>query len=218
MASAVADTLAMLAYVLTLGRLVLAAAFAVAVGVAALCRTEAGGVVPLGPAGTVVLLALALAAECTDMLDGWAARRAGTASELGGLLDPLCDSLARLTMFFAAALAGWVWIGVPLTMAGRDIIVAYVRVVAGRTGGQTSARLSGKLKAIVQGAAIIALVALASRWAAPAAGAAPAGATPWLRIGVAAAVMAVTLWSLVDYLRGDGDRLEIYMGGQVASD
>jgi phosphatidylglycerophosphate synthase len=169
---------------------------------AAVADGSAAPVRPLGTAGAVVLLALVLAAECSAMLDGWAARRAGTASELGGLLDPLCDSLARLTMFFAAALAGWVWIGVPLTMAGRDIIVAYVRVVAGRTGGRTSARLSGKVKAVVQGAAIVAIVVLASRWAAPAGGAASAGAAPWLRAGIAAAVIVVTLWSLADYLRG----------------
>lgn len=174
----------MVAWVLTVSRLPLSAAFAVLAGLSAGGRP--------GSAATAGLLALALAAELTDLLDGPAARRSGTASELGGLVDPLCDSLGRLTMYFAAALAGWVWIGVPLVMAGRDIVVAYVRIVMGRTGGRTSARLSGKLKAIVQGVAIVAFVLLA-RW--PDA----QGRLQWLAAGV---VMAVTLWSLADYLRG----------------
>lgn len=176
----------MLAYILTFSRPVLAAAFAVVVA--------ANGQAPLHAAGMAVLLVLSGLIECTDMLDGWAARRAGMASELGGLLDPLCDSLARLTVYFAAGLAGWVWLAVPLTMAGRDIIVAYVRVIVGSTGGKTSARLSGKLKAIVQGAGILAIVVLAGPWHEVAA------VSLW-RAAVSLAVLAVTLWSLVDYVR-----------------
>jgi CDP-diacylglycerol---glycerol-3-phosphate 3-phosphatidyltransferase len=176
----------MLAWVLTLSRLPIAAAFAVAV---AMCAGEGRQV---GTWPTVNLLLLAGLAEATDLLDGWAARRYGSASELGGLVDPLCDSLARLTMFFAMALAGWLWIAVPLVMAGRDIIVAYIRVVQARTGGATGARLSGKAKALVQGAAVLATVLLASRWVAP------SNAQLW-REAVGIAVIAVTAWSLADY-------------------
>jgi phosphatidylglycerophosphate synthase len=180
---------AMVPWILTLGRLPLAGAFAIAVAVSA----RAGG--PLTGGQRIALLLLALAAECTDMLDGWAARRTGRQSQLGGLADPLCDSLARLTMYFALALAGWVWIGVPLLMAGRDLVVAYIRVVLGITGGKTSARGSGKAKAIVQGFGILLLVMLAGP-AAPGRG----GPALW-RWGIAAAVLLVTAWSLADYLR-----------------
>ncbi|MFW6061790.1 MAG: hypothetical protein ACOC93_03175, partial [Planctomycetota bacterium] len=82
-------------------------------------------------------------------------------------------------------------------MAGRDIIVAYTRVIASLTGGRTSARLSGKLKAIVQGGAIPVVLVLA--WLPAVWPAAPVG---WLRGAVAAIVTTVTLWSLVSYLRG----------------
>ena len=174
-------------WILTLGRLPLAGAFAVVVAM------TAGG--PAGGAATVALAALAALIELTDLLDGMVARRTGTVTELGGLVDPLCDSLSRLTVFFAAALAGWIWIGVPLVMVGRDVIVAYVRIVCARTGRQTSARISGKLKAIVQGVAVFVVILAASPWISP-------GAVAPIRIVTAATVIAVTLWSLVDYLRG----------------
>lgn len=179
---------AMLASVLTWSRLPLAAAFAAATAWAA-ART---GPARLDWPWAALLLALAALIELTDMLDGYVARRRGTANLLGGLADPLCDSLSRLTVYFAVALAGWLPLAVPLVMVVRDIVVAYVRIVHAHAGGRTSARLSGKLKAIVQGAGILAVVVLAAvgaSWAEPA------------RTAVGLGVIAVTLWSLYDYAR-----------------
>jgi CDP-diacylglycerol--glycerol-3-phosphate 3-phosphatidyltransferase len=144
-----------------------------------------------------ILIAIALVEEATDIFDGWLARKTGTASELGGILDPLCDSLARLAMYFGLGLLGFVSIAVPLVMTGRDVIVAYVRIWAALTGGRTSARTSGKIKAIVQGAAAPLLVLIA--WAKPLLSL--EGHRLWL-VGIAAVVIAVTLWSLLDYLSG----------------
>ncbi len=178
----------MLAYMLTLGRLVLAAGFAACV----VAARRAGGGEMLSPGWMAVVLAVGGAAELTDLLDGMAARRGRTVSRLGGLLDPLCDSLSRLTMYFTAALAGWVSLAVPLVMAGRDLVVAYLRTVLALTGQSVSARTSGKLKAVVQGAGLIAIVLLAG------------GMPAWAGMGkaiVATCVIAVTLWSLIDYLR-----------------
>jgi CDP-diacylglycerol--glycerol-3-phosphate 3-phosphatidyltransferase len=180
----------MLAYLLTFARLPLAGAFAVVVAV------QAGR--PGVPAGwAIVLFAIAGCEELTDLLDGMVARKTGTASPLGGLLDPLADSLARLTMYFAMALTGWITIAVPLVMTARDIIVAYTRIVQALTGGKTSARASGKFKAVVQGAGIFAIVGLA-------AGRAWLGdeLDPILRAAVAAAIIAATSWSMLDYVRG----------------
>jgi CDP-diacylglycerol--glycerol-3-phosphate 3-phosphatidyltransferase len=174
-----------LPWILTFARLPISAAFAVAAALAPAA---------LGPGWAAGLLALMLAAEGTDALDGWAARRADAASELGGLADPLADSLGRLTMYFAAAQVGWIWLAVPLVMAGRDIIVAYVRVVVGRVGGKTSARVSGKVKAVVQGGALAFVVAAVAGWFGP--------AGPAMRHVASATVIVATAWSLVDYLRG----------------
>ena len=179
----------MLAWVLTLLRLPIATAFAVTVGLMAPADQCLGwGVV-------AVLWTLAALAELTDLLDGWAARRFATVSELGHLADPLCDSLARLTMFFSLALSGRLWIGVPLVMAGLDIVVAYIRVVLAGTGRRTAARISGKVKAVVQGAAVLAVVALAGPW-----GRETGNAQLWRSI-VGWLVIATTVWSLIDYVR-----------------
>ncbi len=179
----------MLAYVLTLGRVALAGAFAAC----AWAAHNGGPGAALTWEWVAVLLTLAGAAEVTDLLDGIVARRTRSASYLGGLLDPLCDSLSRLTMYFAAALSGWVWLAVPLVMVGRDVVVAYVRTVQAHVGGRTSARRSGKAKAVVQGAGILVIVVLAGCGGA------------WVRTvrpAVGGVVIAVTAWSLVDYLRG----------------
>lgn len=146
---------------------------------------------------TALLITIALVEEATDVFDGWLARKTGTASELGGILDPLCDSLARLAMYFGLGLLGFVSIAVPLVMTGRDLIVAYVRIFAALTGGKTSARASGKIKAVVQGAAAPLLVLIA--WAKPMLS--REGYGLWV-LWIAAVVIAVTLWSLLDYLSG----------------
>ena len=174
----------MLAYVLTFGRIVLAGAFAACLG----CLVGPG---ELTSAAAMGLAALALVEELTDVFDGMAARHAGTTSALGGILDPLADSLARLTMYFAMALVGWVSLAVPFVMAGRDIVVAYTRIACAATGVSTSARLSGKIKAIVQGAGIVAFILLAAcpkRWSG-------------VRTGLEAVLILVTVWSLADYVQ-----------------
>ncbi len=180
----------MLPWILTLCRLPLAAAFAAIVAVVDGGRGGAGGY--------VALLALVAMGDLSDMLDGWVARKFGQVSELGGLADPLADSLSRLTMFFAAGFAGWVWIGVPLVMAGRDIVVSYVRIVLARTGRKTSARTSGKVKAIVQAAGLFGIVIVATVEH----GSGPTAALASTRVALGGAVLVATVWSLVDYIGG----------------
>lgn len=179
-------------YVITFSRLGFAAAFAVLVAIAA--RTPG---VSLGMAAA--LIGVAIVGEITDTLDGQLARRTGNVTELGGLLDPLMDSLSRLIMFFALGLVGWVTIAVPLVMGFRDIVVSYTRIIQARTGGKTSARWSGKIKAVVQ--AVVGPVVVACVWFG---GVFPAWSTvaEWTIHAVAALLIAVTLWSMLDYLRG----------------
>ena len=180
----------MLANFLTLSRLVLAGAVA-----AWVCAIGPTGEV--SPAAAIAMCLIAIAAELTDIFDGVAARAAGTASEFGAILDPLVDSLGRLAMYFALAYAGWVTWAVPLVMTARDIIVAYTRVINAMTGNKVSARLSGKIKAIIQGGGVPVLVGI-----------------EWMRVAVdpfwsarllafgTALLVGVTLWSLGDYVVG----------------
>jgi CDP-diacylglycerol--glycerol-3-phosphate 3-phosphatidyltransferase len=102
-----------------------------------------------------VLLGLA---ELTDMLDGILARRLGTVTEWGAMLDPYMDSISRLIVYWTLACTGLVVAFAPLAMALRDITVAYSRITLARYGKSVSAKLSGKIKAEVQGGAAVLLV------------------------------------------------------------
>ncbi len=91
--------------------------------------------------------------EITDMLDGFLARRWKLVTEWGAMLDPYADSTSRLIVFFALAFSGLALPLVPLIMALRDVTVAYSRITLTRCGLSVAAKLSGKIKAVIQGGA-----------------------------------------------------------------
>ena len=66
---------------LTLSRLGIAGGFVACLAIAA------QNPVISGP-WAALLIAIAVVEEATDIFDGWLARKTGTASELGGILDP----------------------------------------------------------------------------------------------------------------------------------
>ena len=65
------------------------------------------------------------------------------------MLDPLADSLSRLTYFLCFTVTGIMPAWVLLILVYRDVGVAYVRVLFSRGGVMLSARTSGKVKAWV---------------------------------------------------------------------
>ncbi len=147
-----------------------------------------------GGAAAWAAVALLLAAEATDMTDGILARRLGVAGPFGELFDPYCDSVSRLVAYFGLAAAGLSPWWLLLVLALRDVSVSYVRILCIRTGRKVAARLSGKLKAIVQGTGAVALAA--TQAVRPVAEAEGVG---HVRLGVALLVGTVTAWSCVDY-------------------
>lgn len=98
----------------------------------------------------VVALCLLLLVETTDAVDGHIARHFNLASEYGATLDPYSDSISRLIIYSALASKNLVFLLVPLIMALRDITVAYARIILAKKNRSVSARISGKIKAIVQ--------------------------------------------------------------------
>jgi CDP-diacylglycerol---glycerol-3-phosphate 3-phosphatidyltransferase len=108
----------------------------------------------------VCLVGLTLA-EISDVMDGRVARKTGSVSNLGKLLDPLSDSLFRQCVFLGFTVAGWMPLWMMVVMFARDIVVAYLRVFAGLYDVVLAARVSGKVKAVVQATAQIALVCFA---------------------------------------------------------
>lgn len=96
--------------------------------------------------------------ELTDVFDGVLARSMHEVSEVGKLLDPLCDSLVRFSIFLALSQMNVIPDWTVYVFFYRDMSVAYLRILAMSKGVVFGARLSGKLKAVVQGVGIFIIV------------------------------------------------------------
>jgi CDP-diacylglycerol---glycerol-3-phosphate 3-phosphatidyltransferase len=96
-------------------------------------------------ATTVFVVAMA-----TDQIDGWLARRSGTSTALGKLLDPVADKvlvLAVLVMLVGEGVApGWM---VALIVV-REILVSGLRLAALERGVVLGARDLGRIKTWAQ--------------------------------------------------------------------
>ncbi|MGA2522482.1 MAG: CDP-alcohol phosphatidyltransferase family protein [Acidimicrobiales bacterium] len=98
--------------------------------------------------------AVALAIGLTDGVDGWLARRQGT-TRSGAFLDPLADKAAVVGALCAVAAKGEVpWVAVAV-IAAREVWMSAYRIVVSRRGVSIPARLSAKMKTLVQGIAIL---------------------------------------------------------------
>jgi CDP-diacylglycerol--glycerol-3-phosphate 3-phosphatidyltransferase len=98
-----------------------------------------------------VVFALAMT---TDWFDGRWARRTGSASDLGRLLDPIADKilvLAALIVLVDRVLPGWM----VAAIVARELIVSALRLAALERGVVLSARELGKWKTGAQAAAVV---------------------------------------------------------------
>jgi CDP-diacylglycerol--glycerol-3-phosphate 3-phosphatidyltransferase len=140
---------------------------------------------------------LFLLASTTDWVDGWYARRFGQVTRLGRIFDPLVDKVlvcgaAILVADPAGPLVPWM----AVVIVVRELVVTAIRAEMEAAGSDFSAGWSGKVKMVLQCAAI-ALVLAARAWPEWTPFAVPlstaAGRTAW------AAVIA-TAWSGLEYL------------------
>ena len=134
-----------------------------------------------------VAFSVFLFAALTDILDGFLARKLKQVSNFGAFIDPLADKLmvmAALLVLIAEGTVGALPVIIVLT---REFIVTSLRLVAVEQGKIIPAGYAGKIKIIVQTAAIAYLIAPVAR--------------AWGADGIAVWVMAaVTVWSGVDYV------------------
>jgi CDP-diacylglycerol---glycerol-3-phosphate 3-phosphatidyltransferase len=140
---------------------------------------------------------LFLLASTTDWIDGWYARRFGQVSRLGRIFDPLVDKVlvcgaAILVADPAGPLAPWM----AVVIVVRELVVTAIRAEMEAAGVDFSAGWSGKVKMVLQCAAV-ALVLAARAWPEWTPFAVPLStAALWT---VWAAVVA-TAWSGLEYL------------------
>lgn len=106
-----------------------------------------------------VLLFLLGLCEFSDALDGYLARRYNQVTDLGKVLDPMADSITRISVFLTFTLDP-VRLAMPLIFIFlyRDSLVSTLRTICALRGFALAARTSGKIKAVVQ--AIAALLVL----------------------------------------------------------
>jgi len=154
-------------------------------------------IVDASPVLLWLAFALMILAEVTDGLDGYVARRSGQVSAVGKILDPMADSLYRMSVFTAFAANGWLPIWMFIVLMYRDIGVSYIRIMMQQSSETMGARSSGKWKAVVQGAAQLIVVAIYSYW-----GDASSSIAVIVATGALLIATVVTGYSLVDYAVG----------------
>ncbi|HQO34750.1 MAG TPA: CDP-alcohol phosphatidyltransferase family protein, partial [bacterium] len=125
-------------------------------------------------------------------------RRRREVSDLGKLLDPFADSISRFSIFLCLLAEEYVPVWMVALVFYRDALVSYLRVGAATYAVVMSARLSGKIKAVVQGFGTVFITFLiACR---------ELGWVTWdirqIAYWAMAVITVVTLWSAMDYLYG----------------
>jgi CDP-diacylglycerol--glycerol-3-phosphate 3-phosphatidyltransferase len=155
-----------------------------------------------GAVRLALALALVAASELSDFLDGHLARRRRQVSDFGKLMDPYADSIFRLTCLFSFASTGYRWVPLwtVMVLLYRDLLVSITRTFAMKKGVVIAARFTGKLKAVSQASAIVAILVVAL-WRALRDGS--AWGLSGLGHTLAYILVATSLFSLVDYLRAN---------------
>lgn len=111
-------------------------------------------------------LVIFVVATVTDWLDGWWARRFGSLSAVGRSLDPLTDKVIVCGAFVfllpvpKSELQAWM----VTVIVGRELIVTGLRGIVEAGGKSFGADWFGKLKMVLQCAAIISILVLQVLW------------------------------------------------------
>jgi CDP-diacylglycerol--glycerol-3-phosphate 3-phosphatidyltransferase len=110
------------------------------------------------PNGDALAAAVFALAALTDGLDGYFARSRDAVTTFGKLMDPLADKLlitgALVSLVSLDRLEAWV----AMVIIAREIAVTILRTIAAERGIVISASWLGKLKTVLQIAAVIALI------------------------------------------------------------
>ena len=98
-------------------------------------------------------------AALTDGLDGYIARSRQSITTFGKVMDPVADKLliaaALISLVSLDRVAAWV----AMVIIAREFAVSGLRIAAGQQGVVIPASGLGKIKTIVQSAAVLALIA-----------------------------------------------------------
>lgn len=145
------------------------------------------------------------AAAITDWADGYVARKYNQSTKLGAFLDPVADKLmVVIALVLLVTIHPKAWFAVcALVIVGREIVISALREWMAELGQRASVAVSyiGKVKTTLQMIAIIVLLADFS-W------------LNWAGFIALVAAAALTLWSMVLYLKAASPYLLADIGGE----
>lgn len=108
-----------------------------------------------------ILIFLLGVSELSDAFDGYLARKYNQVTDLGKILDPMADSISRLSVFLTFTQQP-VNLPMPLIFLFlyRDSVVSTLRTICALKGFALAARMSGKIKAGIQAVAAFVILGL----------------------------------------------------------
>ncbi|MED5238346.1 MAG: CDP-diacylglycerol--glycerol-3-phosphate 3-phosphatidyltransferase [Pseudomonadota bacterium] len=157
----------------------------------------------------MVAAGLFLAAGITDWLDGYLARKLNQTSPFGAFLDPVADKLiVGVALVVLVQVHATAWLAVPaMVIVSREITVSALREWMAELGQRAKVAVSqlGKIKTVTQMTAITLLLAQKPEFDALG----DIMMTPWLWLsyGLLYLATALTLWSMMSYLRAAAPQL-----------
>lgn len=117
-----------------------------------------------GRISCLLAMLLFILASLTDLLDGLLARKYNLVTSIGKFLDPLADKLLVASVLIMLVELGWLPAWIVILIIGREITVTGLRALAADQGQIMAADTYGKLKTIVQVAALCPLILHYSWW------------------------------------------------------
>jgi CDP-diacylglycerol---glycerol-3-phosphate 3-phosphatidyltransferase len=140
------------------------------------------------PNGDVVAAVVFAIASLTDAIDGYIARTRNSITTFGKLMDPVADKLLIVAALFSLVSLDRLPAWVAMVIVAREFAVTATRMAVAQTGVVIAANWWGKVKTIVQVAAIFFLIAVS-------------GSPLWLDLLVYGMV-GITVISGIDYFFG----------------
>ncbi|MDF2577734.1 MAG: pgsa3 [Chlamydiales bacterium] len=108
-----------------------------------------------------VLVTLLGISELSDSIDGYIARKYNQITDFGKIIDPMADSVTHISIFLAFSRPP-VSLPIELTFIFfyRDSIISSLRTICALQGITLAARISGKIKSVLQGVASLLITLL----------------------------------------------------------
>lgn len=86
--------------------------------------------------------------EVTDVLDGHIARKRNLVSDVGKLMDPFADVIARVTYFICFYSIGVMPLWALIVIIWREYCIMFIRALIAKEGTALAASIWGKAKAV----------------------------------------------------------------------